>query len=63
MRGGEAVDGKFLAAGFGEVEKAADVIILVVTGKQPLRFGVRESKSGKNHRFAKFTGVLAIETD
>jgi hypothetical protein len=24
---------------------------------------VRESKSGKNHRFAKFTGVLAIETD
>jgi hypothetical protein len=39
------------------------VIILVVTGKQPLRFGVSEAKSGKNHGFAKFTGVLAIETD
>lgn len=34
-----AVDGELLAGGLGEVEKAADVIVLVVTRKNALGFG------------------------
>jgi len=63
VRGREAVDGKSLAAGFGEMKESADMIILVVTGEEPLRFGMRQSENGKSNGLAKFTGVQAIQAD
>ena len=44
MGGGEAVDGVTLGGGlFGEVEKAADVIVLVEAGKEA--FGLFDRKT------------------
>ena len=37
---------------FGEVEEAADVVVLVVAGEQALDFGAGERKGGEGHRLA-----------
>jgi hypothetical protein len=61
--GGETVDGKFLAGGFGKLEEAADVIVLVVSGKDLFGFVGRKAESGKSYGLAKFTGVQEVETN
>ena len=47
MRGGNAVDEEFLRVAFdvGEIEKAADVVILVVIGEELLGFGFAQAES------------------
>ena len=47
MRGGNAIDQEFFAGGIGKVEKAADVVVLVVGGKEPLGFGGRKAERRK----------------
>src|SRR5713101_5296623 len=61
--GGNAVDGKFLASGFREVEKAADMVVLVVAGEKPFGFRSRELKRREGHRGAKAPGERAVEAD
>jgi hypothetical protein len=63
VRSGDSVDEKFLAGGFGKMEKAADVVILVIAGKETLGFGDCEAKSGEGDGVAEIAGVGAIQTD
>src|SRR5437764_2557259 len=60
VRGGEAVDREFLAVAFGEVKETADVVILFVSGKKPLRFYERESEGGKRDGPAKIAGAQTV---
>ena len=53
MRGGNAIDQKFLAGGVGEVEKAADMVVLVEGGKKTFGFGGRKTESRESDGFAK----------
>jgi hypothetical protein len=39
------------------------VVVLVVSGKDVLRFVGRKAESGKGHWLAKSTGVLEVETN
>ena len=50
MRGGNAIDVELLAVGFGEIEKAADVVVLVVVGEELLGFGLAEAESRERRR-------------
>src|SRR6266566_300184 len=61
--GGETVDREFLAAGFGEMKEAADVVVLVVSGEEALGFGRSQAKGGERDRLAKISGVGAVQTD
>ena len=54
------VDREFLTVGFRELEKSADVIILVVTGEEALRLGGGKAEGGKSHGLAKITGERTI---
>ena len=44
VRGGDSVDREFGAIAFGKMEKAADVIVLVVTGEEAFGFGARQTE-------------------
>jgi len=57
VRGKDSIDCEFLAVGFGEVEEPADVVILVVAGKEPIGLGRGETEGGESHRLAKINGV------
>lgn len=59
----DSVDGEFLAVVFGKMEKAADVIILVVGGKQPLGFFRRELEGRKSNGLAEFPGERQVTRD
>src|SRR5712691_8908951 len=61
--GGDAVDGEFLAGGFGEMEKAADMVVLVVAGEKPFGFRSRELKRGEGDRGAEGSGERAVAAD
>ena len=63
MGGRETVDGEFLAAGFGEMKEAADVVVLVVSGEEALGFGRSQAKGGERDRLAKISGVRAVQKD
>src|SRR5579862_8124160 len=45
MRGGDAVDVILLAFGFGEIEIAADVVVLVVVGEELLGLGLAQAEA------------------
>ena len=49
VRGGNAIDGILRPSGFGKMEEAADVVVLVVAGEQPLGFGGGEGKGGERY--------------
>src|SRR6266700_610696 len=59
--GGETVDREFLAAGFGKMKEAADVVVLVVSGEETLGFGSSQAKGGERDRLAKISGVGAVQ--
>ena len=63
MSSGDAVDGKFFAGGFGEMEEAADVVVLVEGGKEAFSFGGGELERGKSDGPAKFRDHSAITID
>lgn len=54
--GGDAIDGKFDAVGFGEMEEAADVVVLVVGRKKAIGFCGREFERRESNGLAEFTG-------
>jgi len=58
--GRNSVDGEFLAGGFRELEEAADVIVLVVTGEEAFCFCVRQTEDRKSNRLAKIASVSAV---
>src|SRR5690242_10818242 len=60
MRCGNTVNRKLLAVGLREMEEAADVVVLVVGGKQALDFGVAERECGERDGPAKFAGLGTI---
>src|SRR2546426_12604261 len=61
--GGDSVDREFFAGCFRELEKAADVIVLVVTGEEACRFRLGQTEGGKRHRLSEFAGERTISTD
>jgi hypothetical protein len=61
--GGESVDGEFLADGIGEMEEAADVVVLIVAGEEAFRFGLRKAQRGERDGLAKIANARAIEFD
>jgi hypothetical protein len=61
--GGKAVDRKFGAGGFGEMEEAADVVVLVIAGEEAFGFLKGEAEGGERDGLAKVGGVGAVETD
>jgi hypothetical protein len=61
--GGEAVDGKFGAGGFGEMEEAADVVVLVIAGEEAFGFLEGEAEGGERDGLAEVGGVGAVEAD
>ena len=58
--GRNSINQVFFAGGFRELEEAADVIILVVTGEKALRFCFRQTKSEKRNRLSKTAGLRAV---
>ncbi|HKW61113.1 MAG TPA: hypothetical protein VJN89_01095 [Candidatus Acidoferrum sp.] len=60
MGRGDSIDEKFPAAGFGKMEEAADVVVLIVGRKKPLDFGVVERERGERDGPAEFTGLGTI---
>ena len=63
VRGGETVDGEFLAFGFRELEEATDVVVLVVAGEEAFGFGGRKAEVGECNGFAEGSGVLQVEAN
>jgi len=63
MGDGLAADEEPCPSSIGEMEKAADVVILVVTREEALRLGGGKAEGGKSHGLAKITGMKTIETD
>jgi hypothetical protein len=63
VRGWHAVDREFEAVGFGEMEEAADVVVLVKRRKKTLGFVRRELKRGERDRLAELTGQGEVEVD
>ena len=63
MGGGDSVDREFLAGGFGEMEEAADVIVLVVTGEEAFGFGGGQLKGGESNGLTKAPGKQAVAID
>src|ERR1700687_3696205 len=61
--GRNSVDGESLAGCFRELEEAADVIVLVVTGEEALRFCVRQTEDRKSDRLTKIASMSAVKTD
>jgi hypothetical protein len=61
--GKEAVDGEFAAGGFREMEEAADVVVLVITGEQAFGFLGGEAKDGQSNWLAEIPGVGAVQPD
>jgi hypothetical protein len=61
--GGEAIDGEFGAGGFGEMEEAADVVILVIAGEEAFGFPRSEAEVGERDGLAEVGGVGAVEAD
>jgi hypothetical protein len=61
--GGEAVDGEFGANGFGEMEEAADVVVLVIAGEEAFGFLEGEAEGGERDGLAEVGGVGAVEAD
>lgn len=61
--GGEAVDGEFGADGFGEVEEAADMVVLVIAGEETFGFLEGEAEGGERDGLAEVGGVGAVEAD
>ena len=62
MGGGETVDGIALGVGFlGEVEKAADVVVLVEAGEEALCFFDGKTKLRNRNRIAEGMNELAVE--
>src|SRR6202042_3014146 len=51
------------ASGFGEVEEAADVVVLVVAGEQALGFGDAEVERREGYGLAKILGQRAVVGD
>ena len=62
MRGGDAIDEKFLAGGVGEVEKTADVVVLIVGGKKAFGFGGRKAERRKSDGLAKGARASLIQS-
>jgi hypothetical protein len=58
-----SADGELCAAGIGEMEEAADVIVLVVAGEEALGFSGRELESGESDGLAEFTSERAVAAD
>lgn len=56
----DTVDGEFLTNGFGEMEKAADVVVLVVTGEEALSFRKRQAESGESDGLAEIGGLGTV---
>jgi hypothetical protein len=63
VSGGDAVDGESLSDAFGEMEKAADVVVLVVAGEKALGLWDGEAKEGESDRFAEIVGMATVQTD
>ncbi len=63
MSSGEAVDREFLAASFGEVEEAADVVVLIVSGKEELGLGGGEMERRKRDGLAKIASMCTVEAN
>jgi hypothetical protein len=61
--GGEAVDGEFGAGGFGEMEEAADMVVLVIAGEEAFGFLEGEAEGGERDGLAEVGGVGAVEAD
>jgi hypothetical protein len=61
--GGDAVDEELFAVEFGEVEEAADVVVLVVAGEEPLGFGGGQREGGERGGLAEFAGQGAVLGD
>lgn len=59
----DAVDGELRAFGFGEVKKAADVVVLVVGRKKKLRFGWRKPERRKGDGLAELTREREVEVN
>src|SRR6266481_1357832 len=60
VRGGDSVDGEFIACGFTEMEEAADVVVLIVAGEKAFGFGEAELKGCERHGTSEFTSESAI---
>jgi hypothetical protein len=60
---GRAVDGVGRAFGFGKMEEAADVIVLVIAGEDTLEVGGGKAEGGKSDRLAIFTGEGRVTVD
>lgn len=63
MGGRNAVDGERFAGGFGEMEKAADVVVLVVTGEEAFGFRSCQVEGGECDGLAKIGGVGTVQVD
>jgi hypothetical protein len=61
--GDEAVDGEFWAGGFGEMEEAADVVVLVIAGEEALGFLRGEAEDRESYGFAEVLSVSTIQAD
>src|SRR5437667_7147280 len=60
MRGWDSVDREFLACNFRKLEKAADVIILIITGEQAFRFRLCQTKGRKRNRLSELAGPRTV---
>jgi len=58
-----AVDQEFGAVGLGEMEKPADVVILIVGRKKTLRFGRRELERGERYTLAELAGQREVQVN
>src|SRR5713101_341937 len=57
---GLAANGESHPAGMGEMEKAADVVVVVIAGEEALGFGGGEMESRESHRLDKFGSKRAV---
>jgi|SRR5713226_3681631 len=60
MGDGLAADEEQCASSIGEMEKTADVVILVVTGEEAFRFRVRQTEGRERNRLTKIASVRAV---
>src|SRR5271163_1002400 len=61
VRGGNAVDAELGAVALGEMEEAANVVVLIVRRKEPHGFGRRELKRRQCHWAAKLVGEREVQ--
>jgi hypothetical protein len=61
--GDKAVDGEFGARGFGEMEEAANVVILVVAGEEAFGFLRGEAEDGERDGLAEIGCVATVQAD